>query len=243
MSASPNARLRVALQRAHSLSGVFPLGVFLALYLLTYGAAGSGEAALGDALARFDALPARRAWQLAVLVPLAYHAAFGLWRTVRGRYAVVREPTARNWSYTVQRITGVLALAFIGYHLATVWWPMETAGTPAAAVHGMLVAHLSHTTAGIPWRGMVYLVGLAACCLHLANGLVAFGKTWGLAVSGTARRVAAVLGAVVGVVLFVVSARATIFLATGDLLFGEAPAEPALELCTPPEASAAEPEP
>ena len=61
-----------------------------------------------------------------VLLPLAFHALYGIVLGFEGRPNTNKYPYTRNWMYAAQRITGLLALAFIVWHVSELWLPRMT---------------------------------------------------------------------------------------------------------------------
>jgi succinate dehydrogenase/fumarate reductase cytochrome b subunit len=121
--------------------------------------------------------------------------------------------------YVLQRVTGIVAFVFIGYHLYEYRIQKWLFGMRSEAFYGTLSAHLSSTTAGVPWLAVFYLIGIASAVFHFTNGLWGFCFSWGLTVTRRAQRRAAVLFLALGVVLFLLGANTVIFFATGSRFF------------------------
>jgi succinate dehydrogenase / fumarate reductase cytochrome b subunit len=130
-----------------------------------------------------------------------------------------RYPHGRNWAYVWQRVTGILALLFIGYHTYAYRWPLATGQLEAEELFARLCGSLSSTVKfGVPLIAVGYLVGIAAICYHFANGLVNFCFSWGVTVSRRAsRRVAGLVG-LLAIVLFAMGANLVLYFATGSRL-------------------------
>jgi len=169
-----------------------------------------------------------------IFLPLGFHAIYGVKLALDGRPNVARYPFARNWLYTLQRATGLVAFAFIVWHL----WEFRIAklvGTmKAGAFYPTLAEHLSSTTAGIPVAAIVYLIGIAASVTHLANGLSTFAVGWGVCVSARAQRALGIVLGVAGLVVFLMGADTAIFFATGIQIGGrsEATSSATAERCS-----------
>jgi succinate dehydrogenase/fumarate reductase cytochrome b subunit (b558 family) len=212
------AGTELALRALHSVTGVFPVGVFMLLELWLHAKAVQGP----DAHRAAMELTARAGlWQWGVIAPLLFHVAFGLWLIARARYTASRYSTSRNWMFTLQRASGVVALAFIGYHAATLWLPVELGRLGSGDVYEQLTARLSGTEMGVAWAALGYIVGIAACCFHFANGLWAFSIRWGMIGSRVARARAALALSLFGVASFAYGANTVLFLATGWHLGGD----------------------
>jgi succinate dehydrogenase/fumarate reductase cytochrome b subunit (b558 family) len=215
------------LRALHSLSGIVPVGVFMLAELWTYAKALGGPEQFRAALGQRWSL----GWQLLILVPLAYHAAYGLVLAFRTRPTVGRYPYSRNWTYTLQRVTGVLALVFLVWHLGTVWLPAQR-GLGPAELHPLLVARLSSTGGGgVPWTALGYALGLGACAFHLGVGVETFAIRWGLAPGRRARTAWGAAGALVGLSTLALGGVTVFWLATGERVIGEAVPAPVLTAC------------
>jgi succinate dehydrogenase/fumarate reductase cytochrome b subunit (b558 family) len=223
------------LRRLHSLSGVFPVGVFLVEHLWTNAKAMAGQAAFDRAVREIHHIPLLPLIEIfGIFLPLAFHALYGVKLALDGRPNVVKYPYSRNWLYTMQRVTGLAAFAFIGWHL----WEFRIARllgrmTPDA-FYPTLVSHLSSTMNGVPVMAAVYLTGVAASVLHFANGLWAFSFSWGLCVSRRSQRLFAAAFATLGVLVFVMGANTVLYFATGTrfLSIPGADASPTSDRCS-----------
>lgn len=215
---APSARERRAfvLRKLHSLIGVVPLGAFLVVHLWTNASALQGPAAHEAAMATSWGAPFRAFLiGLGLYLPLAFHALWGLRRTLDSR--PTRRPPAgsRHTGYVLQRATGLLLLVFIVVHVAELHLLGEGGAEHPGDHFDRLCRLLSATHGGIPWRAAFYLTGLAAAAYHLANGLRAFCSGWGITRSRRAARRLGVLWAAVGLLLFYVGASTVILFATG----------------------------
>lgn len=195
-------------RRLHSLTGVFPVGVFLINHLLTNSTAFLKPVHFDEHVQWLNSLP----WLLSIefvgiFLPLAYHAAYGVVIALQGRPNARHYPYMDNWRYTLQRVTAWITLVFILVHLGHFRFAHWFGGVDYKEVSPDFFAH---TQAGfldvwVPlWVLMtLYLVGLAAAVFHLANGLVTFCITWGITVGDAARRKVGVAAGALGVLLFV----------------------------------------
>ncbi len=211
-------RGRFLLRKLHSLSGVVPLGGFLAMHLWTNATALGGPVAYERATRSIEQLPALGALEiLFVFAPLAFHSLYGVALALEARPNVARYAYAANWWYVLQRVTAIVALAFVVWHLAEYRIPKLFGRIDAPAFYVLLSARLSSTRFGVPWTALAYLFGLTACCVHWANGLVGACISWGVVVSARGRRIAAFVAATMGLALIALGV-ATIFrFATGAL--------------------------
>jgi succinate dehydrogenase / fumarate reductase cytochrome b subunit len=164
-----------------------------------------------------------------ILAPLLFHAAYGLYLAASPRYNVGRYPLSGNWTYTLQRASGLAAFGFIVLHAALFW-----RGESSSAI----VAALSTTKSGVPWLGLVYLLGVGACTFHLAAGCWTFLIRWGFTPTAREQAEAGVACAIVGAAIFLWGANTVVFLATGWRVAGQEPSRE-MQVCEPPSAASA----
>jgi succinate dehydrogenase/fumarate reductase cytochrome b subunit len=154
--------------RLHALLGVCPLAAFLVVHsvgALGLRGDGSGFVAYAKALDRVPWLRVVEA--LLVLLPFSAHALLGLARWRDEPIAVRREP-----SRALQRVTGLVLLAWVPLHLAHGWWRRAAGLSIAEDLPGLFVARLSTTvTAGVPLYALIDLAACGAASFHVAAGL------------------------------------------------------------------------
>jgi succinate dehydrogenase/fumarate reductase cytochrome b subunit (b558 family) len=154
-----------------------------------------------------------------IWLPLAFHAAYGLALSFEARPNVGKYPFSRNWAYTLQRLTGIVALAFIAYHLWQFRIQVLLGRANPEDLFPELCRKLSSTTpGGIPLMALLYLVGVAAAVFHFTNGLYGFCFSWGVTLSRRSARIASGVFGVLGLALFALGAGTVIYFATGSSL-------------------------
>ena len=167
------------LRRLHSLSGIIPIGGFLFFHFFENAFVLKGGAMWWKETEFTRNLPFQIAVEAFVLwIPILYHAIYGLVITATAQPNDY--PYERNYQYTLQRITGILAFLFIGFHVISTRGLYYAAGieTNYLRMHNFMMNPLILTT---------YLVGVLACVYHLTNGIFTFTITWGIAVGPRAQ--------------------------------------------------------
>ncbi len=224
-SSSPKAEAAGApsrYRRLHTLSGAVVLGAFLLEHLLTnafaLGGGASYDAVVG-AIERWSLLPLFEV--VFIVVPLGFHAGYGIHLLHRGRTgdadaAIERFGDRRLW--VLQRISAVVLLVFVLVHLWELRLQRLFFGLSADALYTTLTARLSWTWAGIPWIALFYLLGILAAVTHLSNGLFAATGAWNIATDPPGRRRMRLVTTGLGLILFLVGASTVIGLATGTRL-------------------------
>jgi len=194
------------LRRLHSLSGIVPIGAFLLIHLYTnYQAVGPGGPARFDEEVRHLQENPLVVWAeiLGIGLPIAFHAFYGLFLAGEGRWNTGRYRYGANWRYVFQRVSGVLLLFFIGYHvwmtrLRTVVAPELFTDNHGHVSFSYMSEYLQSAHFGVPtWA--LYVVGVSAATLHLANGLWGFLIHWGVTTGPRAQRLSALACAGLGV--------------------------------------------
>jgi succinate dehydrogenase / fumarate reductase cytochrome b subunit len=199
------------IRRLHSLSGVFPIGLFLLPHLTTNSSimwggllnkakfADRGIDATGAGVATFQhevdfihGLPALVFIEIFVLwLPIAFHAGVGVWFARTGRFNTSRYGYQDNWRYVWQRLTGYLGVLFIFMHVSSLRWGWTYGGLmpgfQADAAASSLATHLQKGSLGMLMAAF-YLVCVLGLVFHFANGLWTAAITWGLTISVGAQR-------------------------------------------------------
>ncbi len=190
------------LRRLHSLSGIVPLGGFLAFHLYENYAATEGADAYNAMTRRLQTIPFAVAMEIAVIaVPLFFHGIYGLFITGTAKPNVFSNPHVRNAMYFLQRATGIVLFAFILFH----YW---TTRLVQLQDHESLdLFRQVQAAVGNPWIYAFYLAGILSATFHLSNGLWSFAIVWGLTVGPRAQRRMMYVSVLVFVALSVLGVR------------------------------------
>jgi succinate dehydrogenase / fumarate reductase cytochrome b subunit len=122
-------------------------------------------------------------------------------------------PYPKNYRYTLQRVTGMIAFAFIVWHVFHMhgwihsdWW---ITGVALRFDGAMFRPYNAASTAGAALQSgvvvVLYVIGVLSCVYHLANGLWTMGITWGVWLTPAAQRRADYVCIGFGVVLAAIS--------------------------------------
>ena len=190
-------RRRFILRRLHSLSGIVPIGVYLIFHIMLANASVLGGPDRFDAAVEAIGVlppPILLAIEvLAIYLPLLFHSLYGFVRLGESELSnPLRNDYLGAYLYTLQRITGVIAFFFIGWHIYTTRYQYYFAD--AHIDYAMMSGIMSN-----PVSFAIFLVGTAASVFHFTNGIWTFAITWGLTIGRRAQRTlrAASLGAFV----------------------------------------------
>jgi succinate dehydrogenase/fumarate reductase cytochrome b subunit (b558 family) len=212
------------LRRLHALAGVLPLGLFLVEHLVLYSKALRGEAAFDRTIAWTESVPFWGVLEIVlVLLPLAFHALYGVVLLLDKNRRVEPSPYDRSWRVLVRACAWV-ALVFIAFHVITLRVPRYAYAIPASHVHTLLTAHLSTasgTSVLVPYIAIFYLVGIAACLIHFAAGGWAYLVREKHLTTPLAIKRAAYAWGALAVGLFVLASLTVIGVASGAPMFLE----------------------
>ena len=171
-------------RKLHSLLGIIPIGAFLIEHLISNFEAVKGPVAYGQQVYFLNHLPLVRALEwVFIFIPILYHGIYGIYIWLRGKANVVYYPWAGNWLYVTQRYTGLLAVLYIGYHVATQrFMGVDLPNHPAAAFW-----KVQHELSN-PLILAFYVIAMFAICFHFAYGVWLFAAKWGITPGERARR-------------------------------------------------------
>ncbi len=206
------------LRKLHSLTGIIPLGLFLLAHLYINSGALLGECSFTEGVRRVNTLPYVHYIELfGIILPLAFHGALGAWMAVVGaRYNSMQYNYARNWWYLVQRLTGLLLIFFVGWHL----WDTVIAKLLGEIRLEGFYGHLSRGMSADMVFLALFVVGTVAASFHLSNGLWGFCASWGLLQSRKAQRAGSWAFGLLGLVLVVAWINIVFHFATGGPVGG-----------------------
>jgi succinate dehydrogenase / fumarate reductase, cytochrome b subunit len=188
--AAVDSRASYILDKLQSLSGVIPIGAFLAEHFWSNSYALVSVGKYNQVSEELQQIPWRIIVETCVLfIPILFHGLYGIYIWWKGKSNALGHPWMANWLYVLQRWTGIIAFIFIGWHLYTERFLGHGVTSYADVQRNMMN----------PWYVTFYIVGVIASSFHLGNGLWNFACKWGIAVSANAQRVAGWFGAAVAI--------------------------------------------
>lgn len=190
------------LRRLHSLSGIVPVGAFLAEHFISNAFATNGPHAYADQVKFLTSLPFVPVLEwVGIYLPLLYHALYGFYIWFRGESNVSDYPFAGNFMYAAQRWTGGIAFLYIGWHTYT----MRFTGTLLLENSGAAF-HKVQAELQSPWALAFYVIGITAASWHFAYGIYLFCAKWGITVSEKSRKKLGLVCTGLAIVLILVGA-------------------------------------
>ncbi|QTN00006.1 MULTISPECIES: succinate dehydrogenase cytochrome b558 subunit [Sediminibacillus] len=196
-------------RRLHSLLGVIPIGVFLIQHLLVNHFAVYGRESFEQAAGFIHDLPFRIVLEFVVIyIPILFHAILGVYIVFTVKYNNRRYSFFRNIMFTLQRVSGIITLIFIAWH---VWETRIAIGLGNAELNYSLMENILTQ----PFMFWFYIIGVVSTTFHFANGLWSFLVTWGFTITPRSQRVATYATLVVFLIVTYIGVRAIFAFAYG----------------------------
>jgi succinate dehydrogenase / fumarate reductase, cytochrome b subunit len=203
-------------RRLHSLLGLVPIGGFLVFHLATNASVLDGPETFQMRVNIIHQIGPITLFILewgTIFLPIFFHGIIGLIIVTRGKRNIAHYPYLGNWRYTMQRVTGVVAMAFILFHVFQMhgwfhfhWWTANIAKPLGGAQFDWHQATetVAAVLAGSKVFITIYFIGIASTVYHLANGLWTMGITWGVWTTPHAQRWANIPCALFGIALLAI---------------------------------------
>jgi succinate dehydrogenase / fumarate reductase cytochrome b subunit len=183
-------------RRLHSLLGVIPIGLFLMQHLVVNHFATGGAESFNKASDFMGNLPFKIVLETVIIyLPILFHAIYGLYIAFTAKNNAGKYSYFRNWMFLLQRVSGVITLIFITWHV----WQTRVAAAFGAHVNYDMMADILSS----PFMLVFY-----STIFHFANGLWSFLVSWGITVSPRSQVISTYFTIGVFVVLTIVGVRA-----------------------------------
>lgn len=154
----------------------------LTQHLIVNNFATRGAEAFNKAAGFMELLPFRYALEIFIIfLPILYHAIYGLYIAFTAKNNAVSYGYFRNWMFVFQRISGIVTLIFISWHV----WETRIQALLGKEVNYDMMADILNN----PFMFGFYLVGVVSTIFHFANGLWTFCISWGITVSPRSQRI------------------------------------------------------
>jgi succinate dehydrogenase / fumarate reductase cytochrome b subunit len=189
-------------RKLHSLAGIIPVGVFMTVHLLVNYSATWGIDAYNAAANFMVNLPFKYFLEAFIIfIPLYFHAIYGVYIAFQAKNNVGRYSYFRNWKFYLQRLSGIIMLIFITWHVWETKVQVEFFG--AEANYELMAGIVDN-----PISLALYIIGIVASVFHFANGIWTFLITWGITVSPKSQKVSQYVTLGLFVVLSIIGIRA-----------------------------------
>jgi succinate dehydrogenase / fumarate reductase cytochrome b subunit len=171
------------LRRLHSLAGIFPIGVFFLEHIYSNAISLQGPKAFNDLVAGLMKVP-YLIWieVLLIALPILFHIVLGIGIYLTSKSNTLQYRYFNNWRYYLQRLTGLIGVVYIGYH---VWMTRIK-----ALISGQHVTYdQMQQMLSTPWVFWFYVVGVISLTFHFANGIWTFLITWGVTINPRSQQI------------------------------------------------------
>ena len=170
-------------RRLHSLLGVVPISIFVVQHLIVNHFAVYGEESFNKAANFMGNLPFTLMLDTFIIyLPILFHAILGVYIVFVTRNNVKRYGYFRNWMFFLQRISGIITLIFIAWH---VWQTRIQVALGNTEVNYQLMEGILTQ----PFYFWFYIISVIAVVFHMANGLWSFCVSWGIAQSPRSQQI------------------------------------------------------
>ncbi|KAA9023179.1 succinate dehydrogenase cytochrome b558 subunit [Niallia endozanthoxylica] len=188
-------------RKLHSLLGVIPVGLFLTQHLIVNHFATRGEEAFNNASHFMESLPFRYFLEIFIIfLPLLYHAIYGIYIAFTAKNNAGRYNYFRNWMFVLQRVTGVITLIFVVWHV----WETRIAAAFGAEVNFQMMEDILSN----PFMLWFYIICVVSAVFHFANGLWSFCISWGITMTPRSQQISTYVTMAIFVALSIVGVRA-----------------------------------
>ena len=177
------------LRRLHSLTGIV-FGGYLVVHLLINATIAQGGNVYQSQVDKIHDLPFLPVieWTF-IYLPIIYHTVYGVWITLTGQPNVGNYPYGKNWAYVAQRLSAVVIVFFMLFHVLSLKYGVFGTGLAFDPHNRALQTVALHMEASPLITWILYPLGILASCFHLANGFWTAAITWGITISrGSQRR-------------------------------------------------------
>lgn len=134
-----------------------------------------------------------------IYIPILFHAFYGAYIWWRGESNNADYPWMGNWMYTVQRWSGIVAFAYMAWHVYTMRFTGIHLFDWSDAAFYKVQAELVH-----PYARIFYAIGIVAASWHFGYGVFLFCAKWGIVVGNKARKRMQAIGVLIALGLIAV---------------------------------------
>lgn len=160
------------IRRIHSILGIIPIGIFVCLHLTLNSAAIIGPNAWAAVIYGMRSVPFVILAEIGIIaIPILFHAIYGIYVVYVSDMHFLQYQYVKNWMYILQRITAVITLIFVVYHVTFVRIMSKTTMDVMAAMANVLQTPLGF---------VLELIGIWSAIYHFSNGIFTFLITWGI---------------------------------------------------------------
>jgi succinate dehydrogenase / fumarate reductase cytochrome b subunit len=172
-------------RKLHSLMGVIPIGFFLVEHLAANFSATKGPEAFESTIAFINSIPGVLFLEIFfIFIPILFHGVYGLYIAFQAKHNVGNFGYFRNVMFMLQRVTGVITLVYIAWHVYETRLQVAFGNVDKNDLGRQMSEILTS-----PWSYAFYVVGILAAVFHFCNGMWSFLVSWGVTIGPRAQRI------------------------------------------------------
>ena len=180
MSNTNNSNFMI--RRLHSLLAVIPVGIFVCVHMLLNSSVfiSGNESYLAMVNFMKNTPFIFIAEIIIIAIPIIFHGLYGIYIVYLAKNNALRYTYYRNWGFYLQRITALIVLVFLIWHV----WTLRISVHEPEMIMSTLIGFLQN-----PITFALYIIGVVASMYHFANGMFTFCITWGICVGDRSQKV------------------------------------------------------
>ena len=184
-------------RKLHSLLGVIPVGAFLIVHLYSNFLASYGRERFTEQVMFLESIPFLVVVEFVfIFLPLLYHAVYGLYIAFQAKHNVGNYGYFRNVMFMLQRVTGVITLIFVVWHIWETRMQSALGNVEPEGFYDMMVDVFNN-----PAMIAFYAIGIISATFHFSNGMWSFLVSWGVTVGPRAQQISTYVWLVFFVIL------------------------------------------
>jgi succinate dehydrogenase / fumarate reductase, cytochrome b subunit len=175
------------LHRIHSLTGIVPVGYYMAQHLTLNTFSIGGPAYFDGVIEFFEGMPKHflLATEIfAIWIPLLFHSIYGLFIASRAEnnYLATKYKWSENRMFFLQRASGIVIFAFLLYHVFSTTVNKYLGAGGESIKYAAMQERFQN-----PIILLAYAIGILASSYHLGYGIWNFCIRWGITISEAAQ--------------------------------------------------------
>ena len=189
------SKLSFFISRFHSLIALIPIGLFLCVHFLLNSSIFLGNDAFAAVVDFMRNAPFVIVLEVVLIaIPIIFHGIYGIYIVYMAKNNVMRYKYYRNLAFYLQRITSLIVLVFLLWHVYTLRIAPMISATPVPDIFAIL-----HN----PLYFVLYIIGVVSAVFHFTNGLFTFCITWGICTGDRAQKIFAAAATLVFIAMSV----------------------------------------
>ena len=175
------SKLSFLISRFHSLIALIPIALFICVHFLLNSSIFLGNEAFAAVCDFMRNAPFVIVLELVLIaIPIIFHGIYGIYIVYMAKNNVMQYKYYRNLAFYLQRITSLIVLVFLLWHVYTLRIAPYISAGPVPDIIAIL-----HN----PLYFVLYIAGVEAAIYHLTNGLFTFCLTWGICTGDRAQKI------------------------------------------------------